>query len=159
MTREVAGMRVLIGLALWGMAEIAAFVVVGAQIGVLGVLALVLSTGALGVVLLRRQGMAAIGQMRAGVVMLRPEALGASGLLVLGGVLLVLPGLLTDLFGLVLLVPGVRRWLVGWVAARVMPDAEDDVLDAVAVEVEAPRLPSGQSSGSGHSSGSGWTRP
>ena len=50
-------MRVLTGLALWGLAEIAAFVVVGAWIGVLGVLAAVLGTGVLGVALLRRQGL------------------------------------------------------------------------------------------------------
>ena len=147
MTVEKAGMRVLMGLAVWGIAEIAAFVVVGAWIGVLGVLALVLGTGVLGVALLRRQGLLAVAQMRGGVVMLRPETLGASGLTVLGGVLLILPGLLTDLAGVLLLLPFVRRWAALWLAARFQPPVAEDVIDGVAVEVEARRLPSG------------WTRP
>ena len=144
-------MRVLMGLAVWGMAEITAFVVVGAWIGVLGVLALVLGTGVLGVAVLRRQGMQAVGQMRGGVVMLRPQTLGATGLMVLGGALLVLPGLLADLVGLLLLVPAVRRWITMRLGKRFRPEPEDDVLDGVAVEVEAPRLPADLPSG--------WTRP
>ena len=156
MTREVAGMRVLIGLTLWGMAEIAAFVVVGSWIGVFGVLALVAGTGLLGIMLLRRQGMAAVGQMRSGFVMLRPQALGESGLLVLGGVLLVLPGLLTDVVGLMLLVPAVRRWLLAFVTTKVRTAAQQgDLLEGIAVEVEAPRL---QPDATGQKP-SGWTRP
>ena len=127
------------GLMLWGMAEITAFVVVGAWIGVLGVLALVLGTVVLGVALLRRQGVQAVEQMRVGM---RVETLGSSGLMMLGGILLVLPGLLTDLVGAALLVPAVRRWLGLWLAARFQP-VQEDVLEGVAVEVEAPRLPSG----------------
>jgi len=146
MTLQTVGIRVLLGLLLWGMAEIAAFVVVGAWIGVLGVLALVLGSGVLGVTLLRRQGLQAVGQMRGGVVMLRPEGLGAAGFTVLGGVLLVLPGLLTDLVGLVLLIPFVQRWVLLRLVGRFQP-GHDDVIDATAVEVEAPRLPSG------------WTKP
>jgi UPF0716 protein FxsA len=144
-------MRVLGGLFLWGMAEIAAFVVIGAWIGVLGVLAVVLGSGMLGVALLRRMGMQAVGQMRGGVMMLRPAELGGSGLLAMSGVLLVLPGVLGDLVGLVLMVPAVRRGIVGWIAARFQPAPEDDVLDGYAVEVEAPRL--------GKDTPSGWTRP
>ena len=127
-------MRVLTGLALWGMAEIAAFVVVGAWIGLLGVMALVLGTGVLGVMLLRRRGTQALRQG------LRVETLGANGLTMLGGVLLV---------------PAVQRMLTGWVAKRFRPVAQDDILDGVAVEVEAPRLT--PSSGAGQPSG--WTRP
>ena len=155
MTREVAGMRVFIGLAVWGMAEIAAFVVVGAGIGVFGVLALVVGTGVLGILLLRRQGMAAVTQMRTGFVTLQPQALGESGLMVLGGILLVLPGLLTDVIGLMLLVPAVRRWLMTFVSAKVRTAAKGDVLDVIAVEVEAPRLRSDASA----RKPSGWTRP
>ena len=156
MTREMAGMRVLIGLTLWGMAEIAAFVVVGSWIGVFGVLALVAGTGLLGIMLLRRQGMAAVGQMRSGFVMLRPQALGESGLLVLGGVLLVLPGLLTYVVGFMLLVPAVRRWLLAFVTTKVRTAAQQgDLLEGIAVEVEAPRL---QPDATGQKP-SGWTRP
>lgn len=138
-------MRILTGLALWGLAEISAFVVVGAWIGVPGVLALVLGSGMLGVVLLRRQGVRAL---RNG---LRLETLGAHGLPMLAGLLLVLPGLLSDVAGVLLLVPPIRRKVAGWLGARIKPVQPGDVLEGVAVEVEAPRLAPGPPSG--------WTRP
>ena len=88
--------------------------------------------------------------------MLRPQALGESGLLVLGGVLLVLPGLLTDVVGLMLLVPAVRRWLLAFVTTKVRTAAQQgDLLEGIAVEVEAPRL---QPDATGQKP-SGWTRP
>ncbi|MEI6097365.1 MAG: FxsA family protein [Alphaproteobacteria bacterium] len=151
MTRKTVGMQVLLGLFLWGMAEIAAFVVIGAWIGVLGVLAVVLCSAAMGVVMLRRLGMQAVGQIQSGMLMLKPATLGGSGLLVVSGVLLMLPGMLGDLLGLVLLVPGVRRIIIGRVAMRFQPDPQEDVLEGYAVEVEAPRL--------GREIPSGWTRP
>ena len=138
-------MRILTGLALWGLAEIAAFVVVGAWIGVPGVLALVLGSGLLGVVLLRRQGVRAL---RDG---LRVETLGAHGLQMLAGMLLVLPGLLSDVAGVLLLVPPIRRKVAGWLGARIAPVRPGDILEGVAVEVDAPRLAAGPPSG--------WTRP
>ena len=138
-------MRVLTGLALWGLAEIAALVVVGARIGVPGVLSLVLGTGAFGVLLLRRQGVQAV---RAG---LRVESLGDHGLRMFAGVLLVLPGLLSDLAGAVLLLPPIRRRVAAWLAARIKTERSGEILDGVAVELERPRLASTQPSG--------WTRP
>lgn len=138
-------MRVLTGFALWGLGEIAAFVVIGAWIGVLGVMALVVGTGLLGIMLLRRHGLQAL---RAG---LRVENFGAHGLLVLAGVLLVLPGLLSDVAGALLLLPPIRRRVAAWLAARITIVRPDDILEGVAVEVEAPRLATGQPSG--------WTRP
>ena len=138
-------MRVLTGLALWGLAEIAAFVLIGAWIGVAGVLALVVGTGLLGVIVLRRQGVQAL---RHG---LRTETLGSNGLMLAAGLLLVLPGLISDLAGALLLVPALRRWLTKRLAAKFRAAPADDVLEGVAVEVAAPRLRSGPPSG--------WTRP
>lgn len=145
-------MRVVIGLLLWSLAEISAFVIVGGWIGLAGVLALVLGSGVLGVLILRSSGGAMRG-MRGGREAL--AAAGQAGLLAVAGTLLILPGLLTDVAGAVLLVPQVRAWIVKKIGARVVMPAgmaardEGEVVEAVAVEVasNSPREPSG------------WTKP
>lgn len=142
-------MRVLLGLLVWSLAEISAFVVVGGWIGVMGVLVLVLGSGVAGVAILRRQGLA-LERLRGGRAGL--AGAGDAGLLALASVLLILPGLLTDVLGLALLVPGVRRWVVGFARRRMVVVSETglgEVIEARAVEVaaNAPREPSG------------WTRP
>ena len=142
-------MRVILGLLVWSVAEISAFVVVGGWIGLTGVLALVLGSGVAGVLLLRGQGLRLAAAMRGPQAM---RAAGQAGLLALAAVLLILPGLLTDLAGLVLLVPQVRRWIAGRIGVRVAGAAdivEATAVDVGAVEVErdALRPPSG------------WTKP
>lgn len=132
-------MRVLVGMAAWLLAEISVFVVVGSWIGVLGTLALVIGSAVVGVWVLRRRG---IGQVRG------LASLAHSGLIVVGAVLLLLPGFLTDIVGLALMVPVVRTGVMHLVAARVVVRnvaPQDDVLEGVAVEVptEGPQLPSG----------------
>ena len=137
-------MRVIAGLVLWSVAEISAFVVVGGWIGLIGVLALVLGTGVAGVVVLRRQGLALV------VALQRPAGLqqaGQAGLLAVAGVMLILPGLLTDLAGLALMVPQVRRWIAGRIGVR--GTGSVDVVEGTAVEVRPDALPQP----------SGWTKP
>ena len=54
--------------------------------------------------------------------MRRPEAMraaGEAGLVAFGGMLLILPGLLTDVAGLALMVPWVRRLVMARIGARV----------------------------------------
>ena len=148
-------MRVILGLLVWSVAEISAFVVVGGWIGLTGVLALVLGSGVAGVLVLRGQGVRLAAAMRGqGVMQGRGvmRAAGQAGLLALAAVLLILPGLLTDLAGLMLLVPQVRRWIAGRIGVRVAGAV--DVVEATAVEVgavevgrDALRPPSG------------WTKP
>lgn len=103
-------MPLLLAVLLLILAEISLFVVVGGAIGLLPTLAVVLGTGVLGGIVLRSQGQKTISQM-AGRVM-EPRALASAGdgvLVAIAGILLVLPGFLTDVAGLVLLVPLVRR--------------------------------------------------
>ncbi len=79
--------------------------------GALWTLLLVLATSVLGSVLLRREGVRAWRAFRAAAQQGRaPGAEVSEGLLgLLGAVLLILPGFLTDLVGLALLAPPVRR--------------------------------------------------
>jgi UPF0716 protein FxsA len=89
---------------------------IGRQVGALPTIALVLGTGLLGAWLARREGVRVMRSWQAAVAQGRlPEDGILNGALVLvGGVLLVTPGILTDAVGLLLLVPPTRRW----VAAR-----------------------------------------
>jgi UPF0716 protein FxsA len=91
--------------------ELAILIQVGQWIGVLWTLALVVATGFLGAALARRHGVRAWiairDELRAGRM---PAAALADGLLILiGGIVLLTPGLLTDLFGFAMLVPASRN--------------------------------------------------
>jgi UPF0716 protein FxsA len=97
-------------LALLPLAEIAAFIVVGRAIGVLATLALVITSSAVGLVLLRDAGSLTLARLQRGIG--SPEAvLAEGGSRILAGLLLIVPGFLSDLAGLALLLPGLRRRL------------------------------------------------
>ncbi|MFZ5652800.1 MAG: FxsA family protein [Pseudomonadota bacterium] len=86
---------------------------VGAAIGATLTVALVLATAALGIGVINRQGLRTLTRARAGLARGAPPAAEMiEGLLrALAGLLLVLPGPLTDTAGLLGLIPGLRRWL------------------------------------------------
>lgn len=90
--------------------EIAGFVIVGQQIGALATVGLVIASTMAGSLLLRRQGFGVMrrvqAEMDAGHDPGRQLAHGA--MLVLAAVLLIVPGFLTDIFALLLLLPPVR---------------------------------------------------
>ena len=87
--------------------ELALIIKVGAKIGVLDTILLILFTGVLGAYLARSQGISILSriqlQLSHGIL---PTDQMLSGLFVLvGGVLLLTPGFLTDLLGLFLILP------------------------------------------------------
>ncbi|MDT4919098.1 MAG: protein FxsA [Pseudonocardiales bacterium] len=100
--------------------EISLIVAVGHQIGVLPTVLLLLSTAIAGSWLLRRQGRRAWREVRAAAEAGRPPALEAvSGVLVLAGALLMmLPGFATDVLGLLLMIPPLRRSVARLVLTR-----------------------------------------
>ena len=105
--------RVIIAILLLPAAEIVAFVLVAALIGVTGALLLMLTTTLAGILVLRQAGRGRIARFRVAVAeaeMTGFEANAVGVLTVLAGLLLVLPGFLTDLAGIALLIPPVRRW-------------------------------------------------
>ena len=100
--------------------EIALFVTVGGWIGLWLTLAIVVGTALAGVMVVRVQGLQALDGLRQ-ATQLRRNPLGQiadSALIGMAGVLLILPGFLTDTLGLVLLIPPVRRLVIRSVAAR-----------------------------------------
>lgn len=90
--------------------EIAVLILVGGKIGVLWTLALLLASTIAGLLLLRVQGFGAINRIRsefaAGRDPGRDMAHGA--MIMLAGVLLLIPGFVTDVIGLLLFIPPVR---------------------------------------------------
>ena len=146
-------MRVLLGLIIWSLVEIALFVMVGSWIGVLGTLAIVLGSGVAGVMILRRQGVQLGQALRQNITGRDPVA--HSGLIALGAVLLILPGFLTDMIGLAMMVPLVRAVIVARIGSRLRTATvhpayarpQDDVIDAVVIEQKRDGEPSG------------WTKP
>jgi UPF0716 protein FxsA len=91
--------------------EIAVLIAVGKVIGVGWTVALILGTSVLGGWLLRTQGARAWRAFRADVNAGRPPGNAATdGLLVLaGGMFMLVPGLVSDVIGLVLIAPPTRR--------------------------------------------------
>jgi UPF0716 protein FxsA len=139
--------------------EIAAFIAVGLAVGWLVAVALLLGTSLLGVLVLRTESRAALVHVSVAVSRRQPRGPGAVdvALGLLGGGLLAIPGFVTDLLAVPLLLPPTRR-LVGRhlsrrLARRVvrfatkaerfgaraagMPPAD---IDATAIEDEAGRL-------------------
>lgn len=118
----------LIPLALLGIPilEIAVFIQMGGLIGVFPTLAMIFVTAVIGTVLLRQQGFALLGRIRAEMDAGRVPGreLGHGAMILVAGVLLLTPGFVTDTLGFLLFVPAVRsaiwRFLVRHVGVTVV---------------------------------------
>jgi UPF0716 protein FxsA len=100
--------------------ELYLLIQIGERIGGLATLAMLLGTGILGAMLARAEGLRVLrtwqSSLAAGTV--PPDGVISGALVLLGGVLLITPGVLTDVAGLLLLVPVVRRPVAHFVARR-----------------------------------------
>lgn len=104
---------IIIAILLLPLAEIAAFALVAAILGFLWALILMLATSLAGFLVLRRAGRGRIARFRVAVADTDVAGIQANTggfLTVLAGLLLFLPGFLTDLVGAALLIGPVRRW-------------------------------------------------
>jgi len=94
--------------------EIAGFIIVGSKIGILATLGLIILSIFVGVFLLRFQGLGLIQKIReettAGRTPKRELVHGV--MLVFAAFLLIIPGFITDIIGLLLFIPAVRDF--GW---------------------------------------------
>jgi len=90
--------------------ELYAIIQVGQAIGALPTIGLLLLDSIVGAVLLRSQGRAAWRRFQAALSSGRPPAreVADGALIILGGALLLTPGFVTDIFGLLLLIPPTR---------------------------------------------------
>lgn len=112
-----------IGLALFisiPIIEIYLIIKVGSQIGAFNTILLIFATAAIGVALLRKQGLSTIQKVQA---QMRQGELPASSmlegmLLFFAGALLLTPGFFTDCIGFLLMIPPLRRTIALWLLER-----------------------------------------
>jgi UPF0716 protein FxsA len=101
---------IFIGFLLLAAVEITVFVAVAREIGAGITFLLLLATSAAGVILLKRAGRRQIDKVRRAMAERRPIAIESIDVtLVVCGILLLIPGFVTDFAGLMLLIPAVRR--------------------------------------------------
>lgn len=103
------------------LAEIAAFVVIGGQIGVAATLAMIVVTAVIGSILLRVQGFGVLNRIQTEMGQNRVPARDlVHGLMIMiAGVLLLTPGFITDSLGFLLFVPPVRDAAWAFLKSRI----------------------------------------
>lgn len=108
-------MPLLIILVCLPLIEIALFVMIGGEIGLWSTLALVIASSLAGLLVMRGQGTRSLMRlnesMEKGGDPTGPLAHGA--LIMIAGVLLLVPGFFTSSWGILLLIPPIRRWMIG----------------------------------------------
>ncbi len=113
-------MPVLLLILLLPLIEISLFILVGGRIGVAPVLVLILLSLFLGILVLRANQSRARALMQDGLRQVSPGTFLAQGAFgAIGGLLLLLPGFLTDALGVVLLLPPVQRLIMRAIASRI----------------------------------------
>jgi UPF0716 protein FxsA len=113
---------------LYAAVEVVLFVLVGQWLGGGALFLWILATAAVGVVLMRREGMRAVETMRVAMRERRaPEpSVPDRGFVAVGAFLLILPGILTDVAGLIMVTPASRpiaRWLLAGLGAGLVGQA------------------------------------
>jgi UPF0716 protein FxsA len=101
--------------------ELYILIKIGSIIGPLPTIGIVIGTGIAGAYLVRLQGLLVIsrvyGEVRRG--RFPGDALIDGFLLAIAGALLISPGILTDVTGLLILAPPIRRYLKDWVKTKI----------------------------------------
>ena len=96
--------------------ELALLIEIGSRIGTINTLLLIVVTGVLGASLASRQGLAVLRQIQDETV--RGQMPGSSivdGVIILvAGIVLMTPGILTDMLGFFCLIPATRSLIKGW---------------------------------------------
>ena len=100
--------------------EIAVLLRIGSALGWLPTLTIVILTAILGTMMLRQQGLATlkIAKQRMNSGEMPAQQMLEGFILMVGGVLLLTPGFVTDAFGFACLIPFSRRWLAAKIVAR-----------------------------------------
>jgi UPF0716 protein FxsA len=133
-------------------AELAVLIQVGQVIGVWWTIAILVADAILGSILMRAQGRTAWRRFNEALAVGRVPAREVldGALVMFGGLLMLTPGFITDIFGFLLLIPPTRavvravfvrrlahRMTVSMSATRARPD---DVVDGTAVDLDTDRL-------------------
>lgn len=126
--------------------EIALFIWVGSAIGVGFTLLLILLSAFLGVAILRGQQARALSMMQSGLRIDPGTFLAQGAFRAVAGILLILPGFLTDSIGLLLMIPGLQRAIVRGIGAKATVTTAysqpgDEIIEGEFEVRDAPRDP------------------
>ena len=101
--------------------ELAILVYLGTIIGALYTVLIVVATGILGAVMARHQGLAALSRIRSSIEsgIMPANELFDGALILAGGLLLLTPGIITDIVGFAVLVPQTRRIIGRWIRSLI----------------------------------------
>ena len=116
------GLVIILGLLIWGWAEMSAFIYIGSEIGGLLTLLGVFVTAIFGIALLKRKGLSVLSQIQADLAKGRSPvtSIADSVSMLFGGALMLIPGYVTDAIGLLLFLPGISKlagvYLLQWMA-------------------------------------------
>jgi len=107
--------------------EIALLIKVGQTLGFWPTIVILIAAAVLGIVVVRQQGLSmmsrAVAAMNEGKPPIEPVFDGF--VIIMAGFLLMVPGLLTDAAGLLLLIPPVRRGAIAWATAGLFATSGD----------------------------------
>ena len=101
--------------------ELAILVYLGTIIGALYTILIVVATGILGAFMARNQGLAALSRIRGSIErgIIPSDEIFDGALILAGGLLLLTPGIITDIIGFALLVPQTRRIIGRWLRSLI----------------------------------------
>jgi UPF0716 protein FxsA len=112
--------RLLLLFAVIPVAELLILIKIGSHIGALNTVALVVLTAVLGLMLVRLEGLRTLRQIQLSLSQgeIPAEELIDGILIFVSGILLLTPGVLTDVFALILLIPYTRMHFKRWLRRR-----------------------------------------
>ena len=103
------------------MIELYLLIMLGARIGPMPTIGLIVLTGVIGATLARQQGLSTLAkiqnELKQGSAPTQELVEGA--MIVVGGIVLLTPGILTDIFGFAMMVPRFRRYLAKQFKVRI----------------------------------------
>jgi len=103
------------------MIELYLLIMLGARIGPMPTIGLIVLTGVIGATLARQQGLSTLAKIQNELKQGRAptQELVEGAMIVVGGLVLLTPGILTDIFGFAMMIPGVRRSLAKQFKVRI----------------------------------------
>lgn len=107
--------------------ELALLIRVGQFLGVSNTIGIVIVTGLFGAILAKSQGLLTLRKLQRDLeIGIMPTERLFDGLLILcGGILLIIPGLITDAFGLFALIPLTRSLIKRWIKRKIRQTFEE----------------------------------
>lgn len=114
-------MRLALLFVLTPLVELAILVYLGTIIGALYTILIVVATGILGAFMARNQGLAALSRIRGSIErgIIPSDEIFDGALILAGGLLLLTPGIITDIIGFAVLVPQTRRIIGRWLRSLI----------------------------------------